>query len=166
MMDLASDDISQNIAQLFIKKQLTISTAESCTGGMLAAEITALPGSSQYYLGSIIAYDNKIKAGLLGVPESLLEEYGAVSEEVGSEMAKCIVMLTGSDLGIGITGIAGPGGGSVNKPVGLVYIALYAHDFCICKRNVFIGDRTTVRLKSTRYAQHLIWDYLRGMHNA
>ncbi|MDD2401112.1 MAG: CinA family protein [Clostridia bacterium] len=152
-----------SIAQLLVKNNMTISTAESCTGGMLAQQLTVIPGSSKYYLGSIIAYDNKIKVELLGVSTNLLEKYGAVSKEVGIEMAKRIRILTGSDLGVGITGLAGPGGGSIKKPIGLVYVALDTPYGCNCIKSDFNGDRETIRNKSSLYAQYLVWKYLQSI---
>ena len=156
------ETITEVVAQLMLKKKLTISTAESCTGGMLAGQFTSIPGSSEFYLGSIVSYDNSIKEKLLGVPPDLLEKYGAVSREVGIAMAERSRFLIGSDLGIGITGIAGPGGGTPEKPVGLVYIALAAADLSTCVEYHFTGDRETNRQRIVRSAQYLIWKYLKN----
>ena len=120
----AGETMTEIVAELLQQKKLTISTAESCTGGMLAARLTSIPGSSAYFNGSIVAYNNSIKAKLLGVPQELLTKFGAVSKEVGRAMAEGSRKMTGSAVGIGITGIAGPDGGTAEKPVGLVYIAL------------------------------------------
>ncbi|HHY05387.1 MAG TPA: competence/damage-inducible protein A [Clostridia bacterium] len=160
----AQDDvtITDVVAQLLLKKNFTLSTAESCTGGMLAESLTAVPGSSAYYLGSIVSYANSVKARLLGVPQDLLEKHGAVSREVGMAMAQQIRVLTGSDLGIGITGIAGPEGGSPEKPVGLVYIALATPDTTICTECHFMGDREIIRRRSVLRAYYLIWQYLQN----
>lgn len=156
------ETITEAVAQLMLKKKLTISTAESCTGGMLAGQFTSFPGSSELYLGSIVAYDNSVKEKLLGVPLDLLEKHGAVSREVGLAMAERSRVLTGSDLGIGITGIAGPGGGTAEKPVGLVYVALAAKDISNCVEYHFTGDRETNRQRIVRSAQYLIWKYLQN----
>lgn len=153
--------ITEAVAQLLLKNKLTISTAESCTGGMLAEYLTTVPGSSEFYLGSIVSYANSVKAQLLGVPLNLLEKHGAVSREVGSAMAQRIRALTGSDLGIGITGIAGPGGGTPEKPVGLVYIALATADTIICNEYHFVGDREIIRRRSVLSAYYLIWKHLK-----
>lgn len=153
------------IAEYLTAFNLTVGTAESCTGGMLSSALTALPGSSQYYLGSIISYHNKIKAGILGVPEGLLKEYGAVSEQVGRSMAERARKLMGSDIGVGITGIAGPGGGSCEKPVGLVYIALNARETSWCQRYYFSGDRENVRQQTVVAAQLLLLKYLRSVNH-
>ena len=139
---------------------LTVSTAESCTGGMLSQMLTSVPGSSHYFLGSIIAYSNDIKTKILGVPEEIIANHGAVSQETASFMANKIRELTGSILGIGITGIAGPGGERNNKPIGLVYIALAAPDLHWCSGYHFTGDRDTVRQRATVTALHLIRKYL------
>lgn len=155
--------LTEAVAQLLLKNKLTLSTAESCTGGMLAEYLTTVSGSSEFYLGSIVSYANSVKAQLLGVPQSLLEKHGAVSREVGSAMAQRIRVLTGSDLGIGITGIAGPGGGTPEKPVGLVYIALATPDTTICNKYHFIGDREIIRRRSVFRAYYLIWEYLKNI---
>lgn len=155
--------LTEAVAHLLLQKKYTVSTAESCTGGMLAEYFTTVPGSSEYFLGSVVAYANSVKAQVLGVSSALLEKYGAVSKEVGSAMAQQIRTLTGSDLGIGITGVAGPGGGTPEKPVGLVYIALAAPDTCICKRFNFTGDRQIIRRRSVINAHYLIWKYLQNI---
>lgn len=110
--------------RLLIEKKLTLSTAESCTGGQVAAAITSLPGCSKYYLGSVIAYSNPLKVKILGVSEASLATYGAVSRETAAEMAAGIIRLTGSDYSLAVTGIAGPDGGTADKPVGTVWCAI------------------------------------------
>lgn len=159
---LARDDETVGLAlgRLLIKKGLTISTAESCTGGMLSAQLTAVPGSSEYFLGSVVAYSNDVKTNVLGIPRDLILEYGAVSSEVAASMAQQVSKLTGSSIGIGITGIAGPGGGTQDKPVGLVYIALYAPNINWCKSYNFAGDRESIRIRSIITAQNLLRKYL------
>ena len=102
----------------------TLSTAESCTGGMISSLITSVPGSSAYFLGSVTSYANSVKTGVLGVPENVIEKYGAVSSECVAAMAEGVRKLTGSDYSVATSGIAGPGGGSEEKPVGLVWIAV------------------------------------------
>jgi nicotinamide-nucleotide amidase len=109
----------------------TLAVAESCTGGGLGAELTAVPGSSDVLLGGVIAYANAVKQTLLGVPAELLEQVGAVSDPVAEAMAEGVRRLTGSDWSLAVTGIAGPGGGSDEKPVGLVYIAVSGPDGCV-----------------------------------
>ncbi|MBZ4653251.1 MAG: competence/damage-inducible protein cinA [Peptococcaceae bacterium] len=158
----ATDEVSlvDSIAEELKAHNLTVSTAESCTGGMLSQVLTSVPGSSLYFLGSITAYSNDIKTKILGVPEEVIAAHGAVSQETASFMANRIRELTGSMLGIGITGIAGPGGGSSDKPVGLVYIALAASDLHWSSGYHFTGDRDTIRQRATITALNLIRKYL------
>lgn len=158
-----NETITEAIAHLLLKNNFTVSTAESCTGGMLAQYFTAVPGSSEYFLGSVVAYDNSVKAQVLGVSNDLLKKHGAVSQEVGLAMARQIRTLIGSDIGIGITGVAGPGGGTPEKPVGLVYIALDTPDTSICKKFNFTGDREMIRRRTVINAHYLIWKYLQNI---
>ena len=128
------------LAQLRRRGQ-TLAVAESCTGGGLGAELTAVPGSSDVLLGGVIAYSNAVKSKVLGVPEALLEQVGAVSDPVAEAMAEGVRRLTGSDWSMAITGIAGPGGGTESKPVGLVHLAVAGPDGC---------ESHPIRLGSTR----------------
>jgi competence/damage-inducible protein CinA-like protein len=134
----------------------TLATAESCTGGLLAGRITDIPGSSEYFLEGAVTYSNEAKTRLLGVPKKMIEDHGAVSEEVAMAMASGIRELAGATFGIGITGIAGPGGGSAEKPVGLVYIALADDAQVSAKRFVFPGDRQFIRTLSVNAALDLL----------
>ena len=152
------------LEQLRQRKQ-TLSVAESCTGGGLGAELTAMPGSSDVLLGGVIAYSNAVKQHLLGVSADLLEEFGAVSDPVATAMAEGARRVTGSDWSMAVTGIAGPAGGSAEKPVGLVYIAVAGPDGCFSQpirlgesrgrdwvRNVSVGEalnRLRLRLMAT-----------------
>jgi nicotinamide-nucleotide amidase len=125
---------------------LTIATAESCTGGLISAALTAVPGSSDVVLGGLVTYSNTMKIRLLGVPETILSSVGAVSEACAARMAAGALDATGADLAIAVTGIAGPGGGSAEKPVGLVYIGLALRGGpAEVRRHVFAGDRAAVR---------------------
>ena len=139
------DNIEEVVGRALLAKNLTISTAESCTGGMIGARLVDVPGSSAYVLGGVISYSNEMKISLLGVPPEILEKHGAVSEETAQAMARGVQRLTSSDLGLAVTGVAGPDGGSAEKPVGLVYIALAAKDQVICRRFLFPGNRMSVR---------------------
>lgn len=121
---LGDDDLAVRVVERLRASGLTLATAESCTGGGVGDAVTAIPGSSACFLGGVIAYANEIKAGLLGVPPATLVEHGAVSEPVAMAMARGACAALGSDLGVGITGLAGPGGGSAEKPVGTVHIAV------------------------------------------
>lgn len=133
------------VGQLLKNEQLTIATAESCTGGLLGAALTQEPGSSGFYLGGVVSYSNSLKQGLLGVSEESLNKYGAVSEEVAREMAAGIRSKAGSDLAISTTGIAGPDGGSAQKPVGLVYVGLAAPEGIQVEKIQLYGERESVR---------------------
>jgi nicotinamide-nucleotide amidase len=119
-----SGKIEEEVHQLLTNRGLTVSTAESCTGGAIGARLTSLPGASRYYLGSIIAYSIALKKKLLGVPETVLSQHGAVSEEAVIEMARGALFVTGSDYSVAVTGVAGPGGGTEQKPVGTVWVAI------------------------------------------
>jgi nicotinamide-nucleotide amidase len=127
-------------------------TAESCTGGGIGSRLTDVPGSSDVVLGGIIAYDNRVKIEVLGVPAALIKEHGAVSEAVASAMALCAAERLGADLAIAVTGIAGPGGGTAEKPVGLVYIATAIRGVVRCSRHLLPGDRAEVRGRTTQLA--------------
>ncbi|MBO0719264.1 MAG: competence/damage-inducible protein A [Blastocatellia bacterium] len=134
----------------------TLATAESCTGGLLSGRITEVPGSSEYFLEGAVTYSNQAKTRRLGVPAELIEKHGAVSEEVATAMASGVRELAGSTFGIGITGIAGPGGGTVEKPVGLVYIALAEDSQAAARKFFFPGDRQLIRTLSVNAALDLI----------
>lgn len=123
-----ADTLASVVGQLLREAQQTLSVAESCTGGGLGEMLTTIPGSSEYFYGGVISYDNQVKMALLDVKQSDLDQYGAVSEIVAKQMAKGVKNKLGTDWGISITGIAGPGGGSEIKPVGLVYIGLATSD--------------------------------------
>ncbi len=131
--------MSENIVEFLLKRNYTISTAESCTGGLLSKKITDIPGSSEVFLCGVCSYSNKSKETLLNVQHESLKNYGAVSEQVAKEMAIGIQKLSGSDIAISTTGVAGPGGGTKEKPVGLVYVCIRVHDkekiFCLNENN-------------------------------
>lgn len=127
------------------EQQRSFAVAESCTGGLLAERVTAVPGASEVFLGGVSAYANSAKTSLLGVPEALLATYGAVSEEVARAMAEGIRARLGADLALATTGISGPGGGSADKPVGLVYLALASAEETHCDSFIFALDRSRHR---------------------
>jgi nicotinamide-nucleotide amidase len=133
-----------------------IAVAESCTGGMLGQRLTAIAGSSDVFAGGVIAYDDEVKLELLGVDRESLQRHGAVSEEIVTEMASAARRRFGVDVGIGITGIAGPGGGSVEKPVGTVWIALATPDEMVAKRLRLFGDRDEIRRRAAQAALDLV----------
>lgn len=133
------------LLETLIERNLTLATAESCTGGMLAARITATPGISAIYGYGLITYSNEAKMRLLNVPPRILAEHGAVSRETAAAMASGLQELAQSSLTLAITGIAGPGGGSLGKPVGLVYIALAHATGILVHQYHFGGDRQQIR---------------------
>lgn len=149
-----SADLAAVVIDLCRERSLTIATAESCTGGLLGARITAVPGSSDVYPGGVVAYSNPVKESLLGVPTELLASRGggAVSEEVARAMAAGVRERLGANIGIGITGIAGPGGGSPEKPVGTVWMAVQMGDEVRTFGRVYVGDRGEVRARSAQSA--------------
>ena len=149
------------IGVLLRQRGVTLATAESCSGGLLGHRLTNVPGSSDYYLGGVIAYANAAKVALLGVDRGALERAGAVSEVVARQMAAGIRRLLGSDLGVAITGIAGPSGGTPEKPVGLVYIALADGQGERCERHVWPYDRQGNKRAAVERALGMIEEYLR-----
>jgi PncC family amidohydrolase len=155
-------DIEQEIGSLLRERGLTLGTAESCTGGLVGHRITNVPGSSDYYLGGFITYSNEVKEQFLGVRHETLLAHGAVSEETAREMARGARQRLGASMAVAVTGIAGPGGGTAEKPVGLVYIALSAPGAETCRRYVFDGDRQDNKQRSSEAALRLVLDYLQG----
>jgi nicotinamide-nucleotide amidase len=135
---------------------LTVGTAESCTGGLVAARLTDVPGSSDVFSGSVVAYSNDVKMSELGVPAAVLDAHGAVSAETAAAMAHGARARLGVDVAVSVTGIAGPGGGSAEKPVGLVYLHAVGPDGEHGRKLDFPGDRETIRLRATVAALHLI----------
>ncbi len=141
----------------------TIATAESCSGGLLAARLTERPGASAYVAGGIVAYSNEAKTALLGVSAATITEHGAVSPEVAEAMAAGALERFGVDLGIGITGIAGPDGGTEEKPVGYVCVCVKAADGATMARDLVIpGDRDDIRDRTASLALHMLRRLLRG----
>jgi nicotinamide-nucleotide amidase len=135
--------------------KLKLAVAESCTGGMLGERLTSVPGSSDAFLGGVIAYHNDVKKQLLGVRAEDLERYGAVSEEVALQMAAGVRERTGADVGVSVTGIAGPGGGTAEKPVGLVWIAIHGSD-AKARRFHVVGDRAEIRQRAAQAALEMV----------
>jgi len=152
--------ILERVAELLSSKGLTLALAESCTGGMISHMITDLPGASRYFMASIVTYSDSSKMSLLGVKEGTLIEHGAVSAEVAAEMAIGVRELVGSDIGLSATGIAGPGGATEEKPVGLVHFALSTGGILRTDSKVFSGDREQVRRAASKYAMGLILETL------
>jgi PncC family amidohydrolase len=143
-------DIVKKIATELNKHNMTLSTAESCTGGLISGAITSLAGSSQFFEGSVIAYSNNVKINVLGVNESTISTFGAVSSQTVEEMAKGVCSLLITDCSISVSGIAGPGGGTIDKPVGLVYIGIKVHDTVTSYKHIFYGNRHQVRMSTIK----------------
>ncbi|MBZ5516658.1 MAG: competence/damage-inducible protein A [Acidobacteriia bacterium] len=150
------ESLEEVVGMCLVLRRKTLAVAESCTGGLLAERLTRVPGSSNYFLGGAVCYSNELKTRLAGVPQNLLEENGAVSKPVALALAEGIRRHTGASMGIGITGIAGPGGGSDEKPVGLVFIALADERGTQVREFRFPGDRERVRLWATQAALEMI----------
>ncbi|HEX5224787.1 MAG TPA: competence/damage-inducible protein A [Solirubrobacteraceae bacterium] len=162
---LFSDDgstVDEQVAGLLRTSGRTVATAESCTGGMLAARLTDLPGSSEYFLGSIVAYADEVKESLAGVPRATLEAHGAVSAEVAEALADAARERAGADVGVGITGVAGPGGGSEEKPVGLVWLSVRGGAEPITRSVNLPGGRSDIRDRAGTVAMHLLRRALPG----
>lgn len=138
------------------KQQKTIAVAESCTGGLIAKLLTDIPGSSRYFMQGWVTYSNHAKTIELGVPADLIEEHGAVSEEVAESMARGARKRAGTTFAIGVTGIAGPGSGSERKPAGLVYISVDSDNNSETRRFIFIGSRDTIRLRAAQTALNML----------
>jgi nicotinamide-nucleotide amidase len=137
---------------LLLAKHKTLALAESCTGGYLSHRITRVAGSSVYYFGGTVSYSNEAKVLFLGVDPETLERYGAVSRETALEMSKGIRERTGASIGLSVTGVAGPGGGSIEKPVGTVWISIEQDDFHEARRYQFDGDRERIILATSQAA--------------
>jgi PncC family amidohydrolase len=157
---LTSMELETVVGQLLEQCGFTLALAESCTGGLVSHRITNVPGSSAYYKGSVTAYFNEIKEHLLWVKRDTLRQYGAVSEDVALEMAQGVRRLFCTDVGLAVTGIAGPSGGTRDKPVGLTYIALVAPDVERVNRHVWSGDRWENKERSAKAALYLLCCYL------
>ena len=148
--------IEEHVLELCRERGWTLATAESCTGGLVAVRLTSVPGSSEVFLGGIVAYDDGVKVRELDVPAALLAEHGAVSAEVAEAMAKGARTRLGADVAVSVTGIAGPGGGTAEKPVGLVYLHVEGPDGGIGREFSFPGDRASIRARSAVGALHLV----------
>jgi PncC family amidohydrolase len=155
-----AETLEDQVGKLLMAKQMTLALAESCTGGLVGHRLTNVPGSSAYFLGGIIAYSYDAKERLLDVRHNTLYEHGAVSGETAVEMARGARQALGADIGVSVTGIAGPGGGLPGKPVGLVYIALSARDAERVERFVWMGDREENKLRSAEAALEMLKAYL------
>lgn len=156
------DTLEGVIVRQLIDKGLTLALAESCTGGMVASRLTAVPGVSKTLLEAVVAYGNESKVKRLGVSAAVLETYGAVSGETAMAMAKGAAISSGADIGLSITGIAGPGGGSAEKPVGLVYFGLYKNGQATFRETRSNGSRDRIRVRAVVTALETLWRAIRN----
>jgi nicotinamide-nucleotide amidase len=157
-----SGDLAEALGAALARAGAALATAESCTGGLISKRITDWPGSSRYFLGGVVAYSDEAKARLLGVPREALRKEGAVSREVAEEMAKGVAHRFGTSAGIGVTGVAGPGGGSAEKPVGTVWYAALLDGRVTSRMDRFLGSRDMVRERAAQAAMALLLNLLEG----
>lgn len=155
---------SQVLGELLLERELTVSSAESCTGGNIAHRIVQVPKSSAYFLGSVVSYSNDVKANVLGVSRADIDNHGAVSREVAEEMAEGAARLMRTDCAIATTGIAGPDGGTKLKPVGTVWIAVKCGDQLVSECVLFQGDRNTVIESATNHSIVMLINLLRNSY--
>jgi nicotinamide-nucleotide amidase len=154
-----ADTLAAKLVFLCRTKKLTVATAESCTGGMIAAALTSVPGSSAVLDRGFVTYSNAAKTEMLGVPAALIDSVGAVSEAVARHMAQGAKQRAGVDLAVSVTGVAGPDGGSPEKPVGTVWFGLATADGQVfAHHRLFPGDRQAIRMASTLFALQLLWE--------
>ena len=162
MMAVDEDALEVVVGRLLEQRGMTLAVAESCTGGLVGHRITDVPGSSAYYEGSIVAYSYDVKERILLVRHDTLYRYGAVSEQTAQEMASGVRRVLRTDVGLAVTGVAGPGGGTPDKPVGLVYVALSTPDGEWVERYTWDGDRRENKAHSAEAALGLLHRYLTG----
>jgi len=155
-------ELAEIVGEILENRKLKISIAESCTGGLLSSRITDIPGSSKYYDRTVVSYSNCSKNEMLGVRKKTLEKYGAVSKQTAKEMVEGIVKVSGSDCGIAVTGIAGPTGGTEEKPVGLVYIAVLTPEGTRIYKENFTGAREKIKWRSSQQALFYLWKGLKS----
>lgn len=155
-----TESLARRVGDLLRTRQLQLALAESCTGGLIASLITDVPGSSEYFLGGVVAYAYEAKEQLLDIPHDLLLAHGAVSESVTRVLARNVRRALSADVAVGITGIMGPGGATPTKPLGLTYIALSAPEIEWCRRFVWRGDRLANKQSSAQAALEMLREYL------
>jgi PncC family amidohydrolase len=152
--------LEQEVGSLLLSLRTTIAVAESCTGGLICHRLTNVSGSSDYLERGVVTYSNRSKIELLGVPEQVIEQHGAVSEACVRAMATGIKGLAGTDLGLAVSGVAGPTGGTPDKPVGTVHMALAWNEDVQCWKHLFGGGRAEIKWKASQQALMLIRDHL------
>ena len=159
-MQSQETELEKQIGKLLSQRGWTLAVAESCTGGLLGHRITNVSGSSSYFRGGVISYSDELKESMLGVPEETLIEHGAVSKETALAMAQGARCVLDTDVALSVTGIAGPAGGTPEKPVGLVYIGLAAEGADLWEKYIWQGDRTENKEQSAEAALKLLLKYL------
>lgn len=159
------DTLEQQVGKMLAEGGKKMAAAESCTAGMLGSMITGVSGSSEYFWGGVVSYSNECKMKILGVKESTLARYGAVSPQTAAEMAQGMLKLSGADYALAITGIAGPTGGTAEKPVGLVYVGLADSQTCTTRELKFVGPREAIRQLSAKSALDLLRRYMVAKEN-
>ncbi len=152
--------MEKQVVDLLKEHNYKITCAESCTGGLISGRLVNVSGISDYYEAGIVTYANEAKEKFLKVPHEMLEKYGAVSSQVAEAMARGAIAFAGADVSIAVTGIAGPGGGTAEKPVGLVYMACCVKDEVVVRKHIFTGDRQTVRESTVQEALKLVLECL------
>lgn len=162
MVEAGPEALAGAVAEALKARRYDLAVAESCTGGTLAGAITSVAGASDYFRGGVVAYANQVKESVLGIAAEVIREYGAVSEPTARAMAEGVRQRLGAAVGVGITGVAGPGGGTATKPVGLVYVAVVTPDRTNVRRDVWPGDRAQVRAASVQGALELILSSVGG----
>jgi nicotinamide-nucleotide amidase len=153
-------NLSERIGKILLERRWTVCAAESCTGGLLLSSLTDISGSSAYILGGVVTYSNEAKMKFVGVQESTLAAHGAVSEETAREMALGVQKAFGANLAFSVTGIAGPGGGSAEKPVGLVYVGVAVNNELTVQRYLWQGNRVENKAQSVEAALSLALEML------
>lgn len=156
----SGEELEEVVGNLLRSHKKNLAAAESCTGGFLAHRLTNVPGSSDYFIQGVVAYSNQAKTNLLDVPPDLTEKYGAVSSQVAQAMAEGVRKKADSNLGVAITGIAGPTGATPEKPVGLVYVALAWKEGSRVTKNLFLGDRKLIKFQSSQKALDIVRRHL------
>ena len=152
--------MEEEVGRALKSRGLTIAAAESCTGGLVASRLTDVPGSSDYVLGGIVSYTDEVKAGVLGVAREVLSENGAVSEPCARLMAEGARRKFGADIGVSVTGFAGPGGGAKDAPLGTVFVAVAGENGTQAARHLFSGERKEIKFRASQAALALVLSYI------
>jgi PncC family amidohydrolase len=162
---MQDNPLEQEVARLLLSLKMTVAVAESCTGGLICHRLTNISGSSDYLERGVVTYSNRSKIELLGVPEQVIKEHGAVSEACVRAMAAGIKRLSGTDLGLAVSGIAGPTGGTPDKPVGTVHLALAWNEDVECWKYLFEGSRGEIKQKASEQALMQIREHIKSLRD-